>query len=193
MNQPQKLRRTQERNYSAHHMLIETARRSNERAKSQQQGWLYDALSAITFSALAVEALANSFGERKVKNWPDFETASPIAKLQIVAQALLITYDSDAEPWSAVRWLMATRNLIAHAKPKLLKEELLLTQDEIDRRLFDKPEAKLEKEITLANADRATRTAIAIKDIFCDSIPPEEALGLVTDGWFGSTSLAHTK
>jgi hypothetical protein len=189
MNQSIKLRRTQERHYSAHHMLIETARRSNEHAKAQEPGWLYDVVSAITFSALAVEALANSFGERKVKNWSDFESASPNAKLQVVAQSLSISYDSKTEPWSTARWLMKTRNLIAHAKPQLLKEEFFLTQEEIDHRMFDKPEAKLEKEMTLANADRATRTAIAFKDILCDSISPSEALGLIADGWSGSISL----
>jgi hypothetical protein len=189
MNKPTKLRRTQERQYSAHHMLIETARRANERVIREEIGWTYDALCSITFSALAVEALANAFGERKVEGWSDIESASPIAKLRILALTLGLKYESDIEPWRTVRWLIKVRNLVAHAKPQLIREEHLLTQEEVDRRLFDRPESKIERELTKGNSERAVRAASALKDLLCASISLEEAMGLITDGWSGFTSL----
>ena len=189
MNRPTKLKRTQERNYSAHHMLIETARVANERAAKQEMGWSYDALTAILFSALAVEALANAFGERKVENWADFESSSPNAKLRVVAAAMKIPYDNELDLWAKIKWLVKFRNLVAHAKPKLIKEELMLTQEEVDKRLFDRPESKVESEITVANAEKAVRAVRYLKDILCAALPPEDFMGLATDSWSGSTTL----
>ena len=189
MTPPQKLKRTQERHYSAHHMLIETAQRSNERVIRQEPGWSYDALATMMFSALAVEALANAFGERKVDNWSDYESSTPNAKLQLVAVSLHIKYDRQIEPWATARWLIKFRNLVAHAKPQLIRDEVVLTQNELDKRLFDRPESKIEREVTVENAARALSAASAIKELFCNSIPPKEAMGLLTDGWSGFTAL----
>lgn len=192
MSAPAKLRRTRERHYSAHHMLIETARRANERVARQEPGWTYEALTAITFSALAVEALANAFGERKVPNWADFESSSPNAKLQLVAGALKLPYEAAAEPWQSARWLIKLRNQVAHAKPQLLRDDHLITQEEVDKQLFDRPESKLERELTQVNSERAVVAAKQLKDLLCGSLSPAEAQGLLSDGWFGSLSLPES-
>jgi hypothetical protein len=169
-------------------MLIETARRANERVIREEVGWTYDALCAIAFSALAIEALANAFGERKVEGWSDIESASPIAKLRVLSLALDLKYDADAEPWRTVRWLVKVRNLVAHAKPQFIREERLLTQEEVGQRQVDRPESKIEREITKENSERAVRAATRLKDMLCASISPEETMGLITDGWSGFTS-----
>lgn len=192
MNQDDKLRHSKERQYSAHHMLIAIARYANDRAKKQEDGWRYDALTAITFSALAIEALANAFGERKVENWKDFENSSPTAKLRVLTGVLAIPYEMKTEPWETARWLARIRNQIAHAKPQLLREDTQLTQAEVDKHLFGKPESKLEREITLANAMRSVDAAMLLKDVLCESIPPQEAMGLVVDGWSGSIYIPQT-
>ena len=183
------LKRRQERHYSAHHMLIEVARIANERAQHNQPGWSYDAVTVMTFSALAVEAIANAFGDRFVEAWAHCESASPIVKLRLVADALGIPFNVAATPWSDVVWLISFRNLVAHAKPKLIKDEVVLTAEEMDRRLFDRPESKLERQITLVNAERAFSTARQIQDLLCQAIPLDKAMGLLTDGWSGFTGL----
>jgi len=191
MKAPPKLKRTQERHFSAHHMLIEVARVANERAVKQEPGWFYDALTTMTFSALAVEALCNSIGERKVEDWEDYESSSPNAKLRLLAGRLSINYKKSEEPWFTARWLIKFRNRIAHAKPEFIKEERLLTQEELDKRLFDRPDSKLEREITIANAARALEATTSLKNILCAAISPTEALGLFTDGWSGNTEIAR--
>ena len=189
MKPAKNLKRIQERNFSAHHMLIRTASLANKRAKKREPGWIYLELTAMTFSALAIEALCNSIGDRVFSDWDDYESSSPNAKLRMLADRLSLKYVKDREPWSTARWLVKFRNLIAHAKPELIVEEKLITQEELDRRLFDAPKSKLEKWINASNADRAVRGAEAIKEALIRNMPPEDALGLAVDAWTGTTRL----
>ncbi|WIL21378.1 hypothetical protein [Geothrix sp.] len=183
------LKRKQERPFSAHHMLISTAFRACEAAEQKSPGYMYNMLVAITFSSLAVESLCNTIGERIILDWQDFESGSPIAKLRLLTKHLNIEFTKESEPWVSARWLIKFRNQIAHAKPENVVEEVTLTQEQHDKRLFDMPESKLEKQVTLANAKRAVETVIQIKTILTQAIPPEDAFGLYVDGWSGSTEL----
>lgn len=189
MNNPRRLKRTQERAFSAHHMLINAAKRSNKTAMKRHQGWFYENLSTMLFSVLAIEALSNSVGERVMDRWQDFESSSPNAKLRILAEHLDIRYQEKEEPWATARWLVKFRNLVVHAKPELIVEEKLLTQEEHDRHQFDIPESKLEKQVSSGNATRALRGAEQIVQLLISKIPPDEALGLSVDGWSGTTKL----
>ena len=127
MNSPRKVKRTQERHFSAHHMLIRAATIARDRAAEKNPGWFYDELAAMTFAALAIEALCNSIGERVVDDWNDFESARPAAKLRTIALRLGIEYAKNREPWPGVFQLLAFRNLVAHAKPELVVESKIMT------------------------------------------------------------------
>lgn len=187
MNRPTKLKRTQKRHFSAHHMLIEASRVACERARKQEHDWRSDALTTMTFSALAIEALCNLIGEHKFEDWEDFESSSPNAKLRILAMKLSINYKKPEEPWNTAHWLFKFRNRVAHPKPELIKEENLLTQKELGKRWFDRPKSKLEREITVPNAARALKAAQSLKDLLCSRISPKEVPELFADFWSGST------
>jgi hypothetical protein len=174
---------TLRRNFSAHHMLTSAARVAIADAERKDPGWFLSELTAITMCALSIEALCNSLGEHIVRDWKDFESASPIAKLRLLCGKLGIPYVKDKEPWASLKWLHRFRNAIAHAKPEILKEEYVWTRQEYDTRPMDRPKSRLEKEITLGNAKRALRTAEEIKTILCDAIPAETRFGLYDDGW----------
>lgn len=189
MEPSKRFKRIQERSFSAHHMLIRVASRANDRAKKREPGWMYEELTAMTFSALAIEALCNAIGDRVFADWKDFESASPNAKLRLLADRLGLKYSKDVEPWATARWLVKFRNLIAHAKPELLVEEKIITEQDYDERLFDAPKAKLEKWINSPNADRAVCGAEEIKELLIRGMPPQDALGLAADAWSGTTSL----
>lgn len=170
-------------------MLIRAAEIARDRAKEKKPGWMFDELTAMTFAALAIEALCNSIGDRVIEGWEkDFESSSPNAKLRILTKELGIKYEKDTEPWSAARELIKFRNLVAHAKPQVIVEERVMTQEEYDKRLFDVPESKLEKLINSANADRAVRTVQKMKDILIEKLEAEDKLGLTADGWSGHTT-----
>ena len=189
MNKPRFLKRIQKRPFSAHHMLIRAAERALDAATKEEKGSNYDLLVVITFSALAIEALCNTVGERIIPNWDDFESSSPMAKLRLLSEHLEIGFNDAGEPWRSARWLMRFRNLIAHAKPENVVEETKLTQEEHDKRLFDIPQSKLEKQITLGNAKRALLTINEIKSILSQKVPTDNAMGLYGDAWSGFTEL----
>jgi hypothetical protein len=87
-----------------------------------------------------------------------------------------------------VQRLVKFRNAIAHAKPQFVVTEKILTEEEHNRHMPDRPESKLEREITLGNAKRAVATAKRVKELLCSKVPQEIALGLTVDAWSGRTS-----
>jgi len=94
-----------ERLFSAHHILMSAAKRALKDAE-REPSIVTHQLTAMTFSALALEALSNTFGERFVSNWRHFEAAPVIAKLRTVAGQLNIqNIDFKQEPWSGAACL----------------------------------------------------------------------------------------
>jgi len=171
------------RNFSAHHMLIAAARIAVNGAAKKRPGCGFDPLIAITFSALALEALCNAVGARLIDRWKDFESASPIAKLRLLCSQLDIEFDPKSEPWSTTLWLAKVRNQLAHAKP-----ELIIRRDEVQADHYEKwrdhtPNSALEAELTTGNAKRAYNAAEKIKQLLCDKIPTDRAFGLYSDAW----------
>jgi hypothetical protein len=181
-----KIKVKRKRNFSAHHILIGAARAAVEDAEQQKPGWFYNDLTAIIMSALSVEALCNSIGNRVIEGWQDYESSSPIAKLRILCKRLGITYNQNKEPWTTVKWLCKFRNIIAHAKPELVDEEYIMSREEYDKRRTDYPKSKLEKEVTLGKAKRALNAVETVKQILCEKIPAENSFGLYCDSWGGS-------
>lgn len=192
MENERMIRRIQERRFAPHLMLISAARRSCEKAEEREPGWFYDALTTITLSGLAIEAMCNSFGSVLMpeREYDSFERLGPTDKVAALARRLEIAYDQQSPPWAAALWLVKFRNSIAHAKPELIVEDRLMTQREHDNRRFDAPESWIERETTVGNAKRALATVEALKDLLLKNMKAEEAYGLAVDGWTGS-STAH--
>ena len=178
-----KFKRVQERPYSAHHTLLHVARIELAKAERKEPGWFNSAFIVLTFSALAVEALSNAIGDRIVPEWKDFESASPLAKMRLLAERLEVPYSSEDEPWLTIRWLSKFRNQVAHPKPEVVLNERLITEKEADNRPFDAPKSKLEHKVTVGNAKRAFDSVEKAKMLLCDKIPAEERFGLFSDGW----------
>ena len=187
------LRVQREREFSPHHILIGSAMLALERARKREPGWLYDELVAITFSAMALEALANAFGERLIQRWKvDYESASPIAKLRIISANLRIPEpDFERDPWAFALWLTRFRNKVAHAKPESIKFDTTMSGAEFEKSRFELPKSKLELEISLENAERALKTIDAIFELLCRHTPVEQINGLLSDGFSGSVSGTH--
>ncbi len=183
-----KLQVQREREFCPHHILLDIAYYALEDAKEKRGSRFYFQLTAITFSALALEALANSFGNRLFEEWSDFETASPVAKVRMVSKQLGIEHDFKKEPWSTVKWLVKVRNRVVHAKPEFVKVDSAMTQEEYEKIRTKFPESKLEKDITLSNARRSVKAVEDIFDEWCKHLSGEELGGLASDGWYGTTS-----
>ena len=187
MNAHQQFRKTQEREFFAHHMLLHAAELEIEEAQKSQVGRFNKCLVAMVMSSLAIEALANAVGSRVASDWPAFERMSPLEKIDFLVGQLSIVYDAESHPWQTVRYLAGFRNDIAHPKPELLQEEQVLPEVALGKTLFDSPQSKLEREITLGNACRAHTAVSTLKRILAYSLPPEKQLGIYCDSWSGST------
>ena len=186
---PNLIKQSQERRFSAHNTLLHIARLELEVSKAGSVDEFNHAFTSLTLSALAVEALANAVGERVVPDWKDFESASPFAKLRLLAERLLVPFAGGAEPWQTIRWLCRFRNLVAHAKPELVIRDEILSQEEHELRGGAAPLSKLELLVTEANARRAFNAVEAIKYSLYDGVPPGERFGLAHDAWLNSSEL----
>jgi hypothetical protein len=143
----------------------------------------------MTLSALAIEALANAVGSRVVADWVIFERLSPLEKLETLATALSISYDT--RMWSAVTQLARFRNDIAHPKPELIKEKKYLPEVGLRNTLFDSPQSQIERQISLGNAERAYKAICTLKAVLADSLPGDKSFGIYADMWLGTTTLPH--
>ncbi len=170
-------------------MLLHVAHLELEIAKSTKIGRFNHCLVAMTFSALAVEALANAVGSRLVDEWSDFESASPLAKIRLLSERLGISYESTQKPWATLRYLIRFRNAIAHAKPERLLEERVMSEAKYNAQLFRKPPSRTEREITLSNAKRCFEAVHNLKGLFTDALPVEKRFGIYVDAWSGGSKL----
>ncbi len=186
---PQLYERVVERDYSAHHTLLTIASIQLEIAKTQEAGWFNNALITITFSALALEALANAIGERlwQKEDWEDLETCNPTVKLRLIAEKLGVSYSTDQNPWKTIKWLIRFRNQIAHSKPEKItvRKRIGITKKQIHE--VDCPESKLEQQITIENASQALKAVNDLKNLLCKEIPDHQLDGINTDGWSAIT------
>ena len=186
----QKVRVLKKRKFTPHHVLIGAAEMGLEDAERKNPGCFYNQFTAITFSALALEAIANAFGEKFVADWDDFENGKPIAKFRIICTHLKVDADFNIEPWTTAKWLMKVRNKIAHAKPEMINFDKTMTKDESEKICRQLPLSKLEEEINLENARRAIKSVKQIQELFLLKISFEDidAENLFSDGFSGSIS-----
>lgn len=175
-----------QRHYAPHHLLFAIASTALEDAESDRPGKVHYITMAITFSALALEALANSFGERFLKNWPNIERKSTIEKFVAITKALALPIDINKEPWSTAVWLANLRNAIVHAKPEHIHIRCMLPYAAYvayEKQHSFCPNANLEKQLTIGNARRATKQARSIKYKLLKVLPSKHLEGLLADGW----------
>jgi hypothetical protein len=179
------------RHFHAYHQLLQTARMVLEDIKEGRRGSYHYQTIAITFSALALESIVNSFGEQFIDGWSDFETASPIAKLRIVFSHFDLDIDTKNDPLAAAIWLIKFRNKIAHAKPEQVKFDGELTEEQFEKIQYEPPKSKLEKTISLANAKRAVAAIETIKNMLCEQLSIEKIENFLHDGWHGSAKIIN--
>jgi hypothetical protein len=181
-------RQTSERHYSAHHMLLDAAEEALLVAGEKNPGWFNHALAAMTFSALAIEAMANAYGSQVVPHWRDYESSSPQAKMRLIAKQLGVTLEEEKDPWAAIKWLGQFRNQIAHAKPESISESKLITEQEKSERRIEMPISKLERWVTVQHASRAVRSVQGMKKLLYEHLKSEDHKALLySDGYSGTT------
>ena len=176
------------RKFIPHRLLLTGAWHHLETAKERKEGYFWDWLGAILMSALCIEAIGNTYGEVLIPDWKDFESASPVAKLRLVATTCGIEPDFTKHPWATARQLIRFRNRIAHAKPQQLTVEGDYTDTTYEQVFHARPESATEKMIT---ADFATQGYDAVKkiiEVLSTSIDPSTLVEVEMDGWSSHAS-----
>jgi hypothetical protein len=181
------------RDFSAHHMLVETAEEAAESAVAklakEEHGWKRQCLIAITCSGLALEAFCNAFGGRVIPNWEEFLSCTPLAKLRLICEHSAVAYDRTREPWASMIWLSKFRNRVAHAKPESIKTTHVMTEAEYYAANLGHPQSELEDDLTIRNAKKAVTSIKKVIELLCDALPLDQKWGLSVDMSFGKASV----
>src|SRR6266536_2456511 len=126
-----------ERSFNPHLLLLRGSQHHLRTAKEKKGGWYYDWLGTIVLSALSIEAIGNSYGKVLIPDWKEKVAgllnsggASPIRKLQLVAERCGISPDFQSHPWLTARILTRFRDRIAHAKRDYLDNEEACTESD---------------------------------------------------------------
>jgi len=171
-----------ERKFNPHLLLLRGAQHHLRTAKEKEGGWYYNWLGAILLSALSIEAIGNSYGALLIGDWKDFESASPIAKLRLVATRCGVKPDFGKQPWQTARLLIIFRNRIAHPKPEHLKLEKDCTLSDYGQIRYAKLESNLEKMVTEEFAIKSCDAVQQILTILNKTLKDAELHALTTDG-----------
>src|SRR5450830_1050654 len=107
-----KYERTVTRPFSMHVLLMHAASLELESALAKEIGTFNFSLASMIMSAFAVESFCNTVGVKVVPNWNDRN--SPLDKLKIICDSLMVQYDLSQEPWAEIKKLFKFRNLAAH-------------------------------------------------------------------------------
>lgn len=176
------------RKFIPHRLLLTGAWHHLETAKERRAGYFYDWLGAILLSALCIEAIGNTYGEILIPEWKDFENASPIPKLRLVATACGIEHNFDQHPWATARQLIRCRNRVAHARPQQLKVEGNYAETTYLQVFRSKPESTLEKMITEEFAIQGYDAVEKIIQTLSTAIDPSKLVEVEMDGWSSHAS-----
>lgn len=189
MQTSEKIRVQKERDFEPQHLLMRVAENALEDAEKKIDGWKNQEIIAITFSALAIEALANSFGSKLNLNSDAFEKNSPILKLEIICKELEIALDWNKEHWATIWWLSNFRNKIAHPQPQSVSCDEILSLKKFHYTFHQElPPSDLENEITLGKAQSAVKAVREIKWLFLSKDKCKRFASLYSDGFSGKAS-----
>lgn len=110
--------------------------RMDKRIKhGERDGVFHEMMAALMMTAFSLEAYLNFIGWSKLANWNERKKIHD--KLKAVCEALGIKADYDKRPLSTVGDLIEFRNMIAHGKPRIVKDKRIAegTHDELTAEL----------------------------------------------------------
>jgi hypothetical protein len=178
------------RKFVPHAMLLGAASNAIASAKAKSEGYWWDWLGAILYCSLSIEAIGNTYGETLIGRWQDFESASPLAKIRLVAEHCGLQPDFSIRPWQIVRDLIRFRNLVAHAKPEQVLVDAVHRHEDYERYLYAKPESKIEKVVTAHFAQQSYDCVREILRLLATGLPAGDVIKIETESWHGSAEPA---
>lgn len=174
-----------QRRFNPHLLLMRGAYHLLGRAEERPDGWYYEWLGALTLSALAIEAIGNSYGQVLIPHWSRWarrQRRSPIQKLERVARSRGITPDFGEPPWLTIRKLKKFRDSVAHANRNHLIVEQDRTLSDYQAIMYAPLESTLEKTITEEFARESYEAVQRVLDMLNQTLTDKERYELRCDG-----------
>ena len=178
------------RKFAPHSMLLKAAARALDSAKAKSEVFWWDWLAAILYCSLSIEAIGNTYGETLISRWEDFGSASPLAKIRLVAERCGVQPKFSEHPWAIVPELIRFRNRIAHAKLEEILVDVVYPADDCEKHLYKKPESKLEKFVTERFAQQSYDCIFKILGLLASGLPEDTVAQLENDGWEGGADFS---
>lgn len=140
-----------------------------DRAKEKRDGWFYECMASLVFSAFAFEAYLNHVGSRSCSFWNSIERISYRDKITVLADLFEFDADFGKRPFQTIGELFGMRNLLAHGRTEYVDKTFTVTAipdiREIARNLSD-----WEEYISLESAARAHEDVTSAVE-FINQIP----------------------
>lgn len=188
----------QERNYAPHKNLMIIARDSEQACRPDPQGnpspaWQSHTAVAMTFTALALEGLANTLGVALCPTWIDTYERKPLDdKFKAIRRLLGINIDWNKHPWSSLTNLIEFRHAMVHPKHELVVEGPFTAAAEHLPEFLDFPLSSVERAMTPENALLAIRTFDDIFDVLYQATPEHTRLAAFHDNTRSSRKLLRS-
>ena len=96
--------------------MCQSALKNLKRAQQSEQDRFHNCMSAIMFSAFALEGYLNFLGETRASDWDEYERKRPKEKMNELGEVLGYTVDWGRRPLQSFGKAFFFRNFIAHSK-----------------------------------------------------------------------------
>lgn len=181
------------RTFKPHVLILNAAQRAYKCGQENPEEAWWSWLDTLVYCSLSIEAIGNTYGETLIPDWKSFfETASPLAKIRLVAEHCGLKADFSSSPYSILRDLIRFRNSFAHAKPENIETEKYCREEECEKHLYEKPISKLEGLVTEQFAKKSIDAICDVLAQFAGALPTRTVIELQFDDWSGGATYGVT-
>jgi hypothetical protein len=186
-----RVRISRERTVNTYAELWHGSRVLLEMAEKEPPGYFWILMSAHLLTAFTLEAYLNHIGPKLFTSWKTLEPLTPLAKLDLVAERLELSFPPDVRPGQAIRDLFRFRNAVAHGKTVTLRPEDQLAKPEEYLALMNRhPPTLWEKELSTIRRVRNAREDVekTIREIHAKAKPKNDPLFFMGLGIYSASS-----
>lgn len=164
-----------------HTMYLDTANHFCAELDSKEYPSWHDLMACMTTTVFSVEAILNTFGHIAIKDFGDFESCSPLAKIRILCEKLNIAFDKSRSPFNSILKLLKLRNKFSHPKYKVLSfesEEMPLPEAQAlyhQGEILHELEKALRPELVKAYVKAVNEFELMVKRAIGDNLPTQSS------------------
>ena len=181
------------RRFKPHVLILNAAHRAYQCGQENPKEAWWSWLDTLVYCSLSIEAIGNAYGETLIPDWKSFfESASPLAKIRLIAEHCDLEANFSIFPYSVLRDLIRFRNSFAHAKPENIETEKYCREEDCEKHLYRKPLSKLEGMVTEQFAKKSISAVYDVLAQFAGALPTRTVVELQFNDWSGGATYGVT-